>query len=691
MYEALTWDINLDELPSATIEISIAPNITTVETSATPFVHFTAYEIEHKNSTETVQLSSVYVQPYWQKGIEHDTIATGPIPREFMNQIPQSACDAGNLQAVVTVIILVNMFYVNQPTFAPGIVHWESTALGWDDDPVEALDQSLSNLVPQVMTDWVLSDIVTKPTIVNVKPNQTPNPVPTTKTGGDNGFKAPPSVPSFRQTVGTIGKAPIVIGASSVVVVGSQTLRPGGPTVTVGGTPVALDASATEIIVGGSMLPLPLIQNPGLQQTVGTLGTVPVVLGPSSVVVIGTQTLQPGGAAVTVRPGTTVALAPSATALIIGGTTSLLPHIIEPAVQAPAPPAAQRPPPVLTIDSTTLVPNAATQFFIGPGQTLTPGGVVNVDGVKVSLDPSAYFVVIGSSTQILSAPGPASVKTINRSPELVFGGSTFTALPTDSSSDSSKDVNLPGSGPTFVIAGQTLIPGGTPITVSGTELSLAPSASFLVVDHTTVTIATPAAVVAAEVSPPPLTIDNDIFQPLPGTGTTYQIGETLLTPGGSVVVAGTTISLASGATALIVNGVTSTLMPQAQPIITNPPLLTVGTRTYTASPGTGTAFVIEGDTLTPGGTITVDGTTIVLSPQATELVYGSSGHSTSTVLFPATTTKGTSTSTASASQRQSGEDGQAVPTSTREGLASRPGKYYSVLLVTIGCLGWLLI
>ncbi|EMC92477.1 hypothetical protein BAUCODRAFT_77756, partial [Baudoinia panamericana UAMH 10762] len=60
---------------------------------------------------------------------------------------------------------------------------------------------------------------------------------------------------------------------------------------------------------------------------------------------------------------------------------------------------------------------------------------------------------------------------------------------------------------------------------------------------------------------------------------------TTLTPGGVVTVGGTTYSLASGATAVVVNGVTSTLSQAIAP----------------------------GQTLTPGGVVTVSGTTISLA------------------------------------------------------------------------------
>lgn len=693
-YDVWMYDIRFDDMPSPTTEISIAPNSSVVETMPTPFVHVTAYEVERDNITETVHLSSVYLQSYWKKGVEHEAAVTGSIPDGFMEQIPQSSCIAGSLQAVVTVIVFVELYYAHFAWFQPGIVHWESSALGWGDEFIQGMvDPTSSTSLSHIKTDWSFPEATTKtaaPGATGVR-----NPAATAEPGVVVAANKETKTASIR-TVGTIGTVPVVVGPSSIVVVGSQTLSPGGPAVTVGGTPVALAPSATAIVVGGTSLSLPQVQRPGHQQTVGTLGTVPVVVGPSSVVVLGTQTLQPGGPAITLGPGTTVSLAPSAAALVIGGTTSILPQL----VNHEAPEAA---PPILTIGSSTFVPNAATQFFIGPGQTLVPGGTAVVDGVTVSLDASAAFVVVGSSTQVLSQSGsrPGQIATVR--PELVLDGSTFTALPTsgtvDGSPSNSGSPNSPpqqdahgqhdrdGAGPTFVISGQTLKPGGAPITVSGSTLSLASSGAFLVIDGSTTTLATPAGVAAAQITPPPLTIGNGVFRPLPGTGTTYQIGTALLTPGGSVVVAGTTISLAAGASALVVNGVTTALSPQTQPIVTNPPLLTIGSQTYTAA--SGTAFIIGGQTLTPGATITFDGTTIVLSPGATELVYGSSGRSTSVTLFPATTTRGTvTTASPSASEGQSGE--QAAPSSTR-GAAARAGSSISVLLGALGCLGWLLV
>ncbi|KAL6160862.1 hypothetical protein ACJBU6_00006 [Exserohilum turcicum] len=636
-----------DSFPSATIAVTLAPNITQVETSATPFVYFTAYEVANGNKTEQVQLPSAQAYPYWVDGLEEKDTATGPLPKGFLEQVPYSGCVAGQLQATVTVLIIVDLYYLNRPLLDPFIIHFESSVLGFEDPPVLVNDLGTrsSKPLPLTVADWDIPNAEFKPTDHADLPS-------TTRARG-----------AASVTVGTIGASPVVVGPSSEVVVGSQTLRLGGPPVTVGG-------------------------------------------------------------------GTPVSLAPSATAIIIGGETSLLPQVPPPA------------PPVLTVGSSTLTPNAATQFLVAPGQTLTPGGVATIDGTIVSLAPLASFVVIGGSTQVL-AVDPALAQTTAKAPHLVFGGSTISAqttpdklnlAPTFVISDqtlipggavvtvSGTTLSLESSGsvvvvngvpstiitqtgpafptptikigdsvfsalpqptgPSFVVGGQTLVPGGPEITVSGTTLSLASSASFVVIDgvKSTLTNAAP-----AQITAPPLTVGDVTFRPLPGTGTAYLIGSILLTAGGSIVVSGTTISLAPGATALVINGQTSSISPQAQPVVTNPPLLTIGTNTYTAMSGDGTTFVIGGETLTPGGTITVDGTTIGLADSATALTYGSAGRSTTTALFPATTTRST-TNESGATARASRSDGQATATSRKEGAAPRLSEKLSMSVAVVALL-----
>ncbi|KAI8930830.1 hypothetical protein NX059_011851 [Plenodomus lindquistii] len=677
--DAMLYDIYTEDRPSATTTLSVAPNVTRTETSATPFVHFTAYEVEYSNRTETVHLPSAFVYPYWLNGTEHEVVATGPLPQDFLDQIAQPACAPGKLQAVIIVVIVVDLYYENLPGGA-GFGRFESTALGFDDPIALNDDQVSSKVAAFTVADWDLTALTAKPGPTSVMPQLGPDSVPTT--AGRN--------------LGNAGEEP-------------QPSR----------------------------------------VTVGTIGILPIVIGPSSQVVIGSQTLRPGGAPIVVGDGTPVSLAPSATAIIVGGATSQLPRVLDSGARPTV-----RPPPLLTIGSATFTANAATQFLIAPGQTLSPGSVVTLDGTRVSLAPSASFVVIGVSTQALQAA--AQVATIR--PQIVVGGSTITA---QSVSDVTDGSNYPilnsdnaaegDPGPWFVVSGQTLAPGGSAVTVSGTTLSLAPSGSFLVINGvtsaiqpatafptvrigdsvftatsgdsghqfivngqtlapggpaitvlgTTLSLAPSAPFIvvngvtstlhqpaAAQITAPPLTIGDSVFRPLPGTAIEYMIFNMLLTPGASIVASGVTIFLAPGVTALVVNGRTSHIAFGAQGIITNAPLLTVGSRTYTAVYGT--TFVIDGQTLIPGGAITVDGTTISLAHGATELLYGSSGRSTSSVLFPATTTRSQSvTPTMEPSAGANGGDGRVAATSSRADAArSLDVRSWAInfLMITLGTL-----
>lgn len=787
-----------DTFPSATATITLGPNTTTVQTSATPFVHFTAYEVESGNKTETVQLRSAQVYPYWMKGFDEESTVTGSLPDGFLNQIPQSACDAGQLQAtVVTVLIVVDLYYQNWPGIGPALIHVESSVLGFDDGPVviNGWGGSTSKSPPLTVADWDLPGDTSKPKPTNVKPNDRMDSTSTTKIRGSENNNAVNPPEFTRVTVGSVGTRPIVVGPSSRIVVGSQTLQAGGAPVNVGGgTMVSLAPSATAIVVDGSTSRLPQV-TPARPPPVLTIGSTTLTPNAATQFFVGPgQTLTPGGVATV--DGTVVSLAPSASFVVIGGSTQVLPGS-SPAPNSPPQLVVggstitaqatqdssnnQRPNPTFVVSGQTLAPGAPAitvsgttlslapsgsvlvvngasstiqipavpavtpptltvgdsvfpafdnprNTFVIAGQTLVPGGsAITASGTTFSLASSASFVLVNGVTSVIANPAAPTLNVGNNvftpisaspgisfvvgdeplvpgGPAITFSGTTISLAPsasfvvvngvTSSLAIPTPQVGKPPtitvgddvigalpepSGPTFVIDGQTLVPGGPDITVSGTTLSLAQSASFVVINGVTSTLATPA---PPQITAPPLTIGDLTFGPLPGTSTAYLIGSRLLTVGGSIVVSGVTISLAPGATALVVNGKTSFISPQAQPAITNPPLLTIGSQTYTAESGSGTVFIIEGQTLTPGGTITVDGTTISLAWGATELVYGSSGRTTKSALFPATTTRLQSVTTNSPSARASKPDGQATATSTKEGAASH-SDYPSLMLLAL--------
>ncbi|KAF2798913.1 hypothetical protein K505DRAFT_232217, partial [Melanomma pulvis-pyrius CBS 109.77] len=168
-----------------------------------------------------------------------------------------------------------------------------------------------------------------------------------------------------------------------------------------------------------------------------------------------------------------------------------------------------------TISATVV--GGSTLFVLAPGQTLTAGGVLTVDGTTYSMpaDGSGSTIVVNGVTSTLDAPA-------------------------------------------FILGpGQTLMPGGV-ITISGTTYSMPASASgtLVVINGVTTTLGQAPITAAAA-----LTIDGKTYSATVRDGTTeYVLGPgTTLKPGESITVSGTTYFLDPKGTALVVNGKTSSI------------------------------------------------------------------------------------------------------------------------------------
>ncbi|MCJ1397651.1 hypothetical protein MMC11_000847 [Xylographa trunciseda] len=303
---------------------------------------------------------------------------------------------------------------------------------------------------------------------------------------------------------------------------------------------------------------------------------------------VDSQTLVPGGSPITVQ-GTEISLASAASDLVIGSETQAL---------SAAVPAMVSQPPRITVMGSTITPNPNTNggYNIGT-QTLLPGApAITVSGTAVSLAPSASAVIINGVTKILSAvavPQPTE-------PPLIIGSLTITA----------------NSASQYLIA--TLLPGGPGIKIDGTLVSLAPSASDVVINGVTETL--PAAAVPQPTEPPLLIGSSTITANSAGQ---YLIGTATLVPGGpAITVSGTVISLAPSDSAIIINGHT---YPATQPTpASNPsPLATINGQVLSIN--SAGVYQIGSETLTPGGPgITIDGTPISLAPSGADVVIGTS-------------------------------------------------------------------
>ncbi|MCJ1264434.1 hypothetical protein MMC22_004306 [Lobaria immixta] len=247
--------------------------------------------------------------------------------------------------------------------------------------------------------------------------------------------------------------------------------------------------------------------------------------------VIDGQTLRPGGPEITLF-GTPLTLAPSATDVVIAGTPVKL---------------AKSPLPILTLPGRIITPNSESQYLIGD-QTLVPGSIISVSGTFISLAPSGSIAValIASATPL---------------PPLTLDGTTI----------------LPNSASEYLIGSQTLNPGAPAITISGTRISLAPSAYAVVVGSETFPITSGP---TTTTSLPLITIGNSVITP--NAASKYIIAGQTLAPGDpAIIISGTRISILPQATGVIVGASTERL--------SRPTLVGVGSTTPASLNGSASA------------------------------------------------------------------------------------------------------
>ncbi|KAI4250314.1 MAG: hypothetical protein LQ352_005381, partial [Teloschistes flavicans] len=142
---------------------------------------------------------------------------------------------------------------------------------------------------------------------------------------------------------------------NSHLIIGSQTISPGAPAVTISGTPISLPISGPVVVIASSTFPI--IPTPPATTTRSGKPVILDIDGVNSLTelsgsdfVIGSQTLLPGGPAITINGTEVVSLPPGATDVVIGSQTAALVtsqalgdvilSAFFPAPPAPAPPAA---------------------------------------------------------------------------------------------------------------------------------------------------------------------------------------------------------------------------------------------------------------------------------------------------------------------------------------------------------------
>jgi hypothetical protein len=368
----------------------------------------------------------------------------------------------------------------------------------------------------------------------------------------------------------------------SIFPVQSPSLDTGGHVVEVSDTTVT---SSGQTVANGQTL----------QDSTVALPTEPVapVIGSSFVPVssgayaIAGQTLNPGGPAIGIS-GTTYSLQTTGGVVVNGETVP---------ISTVAPPASPPTAPVV-IGEMTATPLASDKYIVAD-QTLSRGGsAIEVSGTTYSLPLSSSNAIINGQA--------APISTIQESSQppatVVIGG--VTARPES-------------SGAYYLVAGQTLSPGGSALEVSGVTYSLPTSGANIMVNGATsvaqTDIRTVSAVVFGSVTAVPLLAGG------------YVVGSQVISPGGSAVsLSGTVYSLPASGNSVVVDGKTTAV----QAIATDDAMITLGSQVLTAVAASIIPLVIASQTFVPGGSaITVSGTVFSLPSDATGSIV-INGHTT---------------------------------------------------------------
>ena len=377
-----------------------------------------------------------------------------------------------------------------------------------------------------------------------------------------NGQTSTIAVPSSAQRI-TAGGQGVLIQPTPAFMIEGQAVVAGGPARTIDGTVYSLAPSGTALVIAGSTM---AISQPPAQTNSAarllSIGSNIFTANSFAEFIVGSQTLVPGGPALTLPGGTVVSLPTPGTAAIIGKQTQILGSAVTPA-------------PLFTLTGTIYKPNSGMTFYVN-NQALVPGSSINDHGTTISLSGVSTVIVNGIPTTLtFTTPttNPA-VPTITAPPLLTINNALITALVS--------------SHPSYTISSQVLTPGGT-ITISspnGPEtLVLSPDLESLtvIVAGTTATSAldeyyihTPSIlppILSFSSFPTALAFSNfplasSTFFALPGTATAYLLpaltgnGKQTLLPKGTATEAaqGTTflVILGGGAAELTVEAVDST-------------------------------------------------------------------------------------------------------------------------------------
>jgi len=241
------------------------------------------------------------------------------------------------------------------------------------------------------------------------------------------------------------------------------------------------------------------------------------------------------------------------------------------------------------------IETAADGVIVVGGSSIAAGSHTVVQGITISNARDSAVLIGGTSyarpvVDSSGSPAQAAVVTID--------SSTYTV---DTASR-------------LMVEGQTLTPGEA-ITIHSTPISYLSGGSNVVVGTST-----------QELSGSRINKAQD--SRITFAGSTYTVGSSsglviqgqTLTPGGTITVQGTPVNYRSGGNEVII-GTSTQRIATTVPQTAQDSVMTFAGSTYTEQ---SSAFMIDGQTLSKGGAITVSGTPISLAAAGTDVAVGSS-------------------------------------------------------------------
>lgn len=371
----------------------------------------------------------------------------------------------------------------------------------------------------------------------------------------------------------TVAGQAVTANPTRLAIAGSY-ITPGGPTHLISGTPISLDPSGI-IHIGDSTINSLAAPTEPASAVLLTVGGQLFTANPSGFN-IGSLRIAPGEPAVTIA-GTPISVASSGVVIIGDSTVSLQQG------QTPG----QK---VFTVADKTFTANP-TGFNIGNSRIGPSSPTITISGTPVFLGLSG-ILVIGSLTTSLSAT-PTQLSTAR---VFTVGGQTFSADPNG-----------------FNVAGSKVLPGGNPVILSGTIVSLSPSGVLNIGDSA---ISLPTLQTAA---PPVYTVGGLALTA--GSSGAVLIGGTTIVPGElGATISGTPISLAPSGVLAIGSSTYTLPIPTTRPdeIIVFTAAGLVFTRNSTGP------VIFNGTSIFPGGShISISGTPVSLNTQGS-LIVGTS-------------------------------------------------------------------